>query len=359
MNKNIRIMLVSPLPPPAGGDSTWAFKYLRFAKENNLNIYHVNTSLIGKRAETASDDMNLRDELLRTKHIWKQIRTTLKKNIQIVHFNSNCSKRGLMRDFISVSIIAHKKIPIIFHCRCNVSDQIKNSKIALYFFKRISKKIRIFFVQNNSSFKFVSSHVKTRVVIMPNYIESSFLIFKNKPISKRIKSAIFVGHIRKTKGIDELLNLSAAYPNIEFRLAGPITSDYSVDFFEKYSNVFLCGSLDSELIVQELDNSDVFIFPTYTEGFSNALLEAMSRGMPIITTDVGSNLDMLENAGGIIIQPKNSQQLIDAFDSIQPFDIRNSMSLWNVKKVMNCYTIENVFKKMYSFYEELINENNY
>ena len=53
-----------------------------------------------------------------------------------------------------------------------------------------------------------------------------------------------------------------------------------------------------------LDKADVFLFPSYTEGFSISLTEAMASGLPCIASDVGANQDMLENHGGILIKTK-------------------------------------------------------
>lgn len=58
---------------------------------------------------------------------------------------------------------------------------------------------------------------------------------------------------------------------------------------------------------------DVFILPSHEEGSSNALLEAMAVGLPIIATDVGGNSEALDNGTyGILVPPKNPRALADA-----------------------------------------------
>jgi len=41
-----------------------------------------------------------------------------------------------------------------------------------------------------------------------------------------------------------------------------------------------------------LDQSDIFVLPSLSEGMSNALLEAMARGLPCVVTDIAGNNDI-------------------------------------------------------------------
>ena len=54
-----------------------------------------------------------------------------------------------------------------------------------------------------------------------------------------------------------------------------------------------------------LDDTDVFLFPTYSEGFSIALLEAMSRGVPVIATNVGGISSIVKDEYSGLLIPSN------------------------------------------------------
>ena len=103
--------------------------------------------------------------------------------------------------------------------------------------------------------------------------------------------------------------------------------------------------------------STVFLFPSYTEGFSNAVLEAMSRGLPILTTNVGSNEDMIENKGGFIVNTRNVLELIEKMRLMSDYSIRFSMSKWNVNKVKDSYSLQTDFERIREEYRGLLNEN--
>ena len=58
--------------------------------------------------------------------------------------------------------------------------------------------------------------------------------------------------------------------------------------------------------------SDVFVFPTLHENLSNALLEAMSVGLPVIATSVGGNVEVLKRGGGLLVPQRDAQALAGA-----------------------------------------------
>jgi glycosyltransferase involved in cell wall biosynthesis len=57
---------------------------------------------------------------------------------------------------------------------------------------------------------------------------------------------------------------------------------------------------------------DVFVLPSFAEGTSKSVIEAMSHGLPIITTTVGGLPDLLTPSAGILIPPGDSAALADA-----------------------------------------------
>jgi len=61
-----------------------------------------------------------------------------------------------------------------------------------------------------------------------------------------------------------------------------------------------------------LSAADVFVFPTLHENLSNALLEGMAAGLPVIASRVGGNVEVLEGGGGTLVPPAESAPLADA-----------------------------------------------
>ncbi|MDO8523094.1 MAG: glycosyltransferase family 4 protein, partial [bacterium] len=62
---------------------------------------------------------------------------------------------------------------------------------------------------------------------------------------------------------------------------------------------------------------DIFILPSLKEGLPYVVLEAMNAGLPIVASSVGGLTDLIENEkNGILIPPKNSDQIADALDEL-------------------------------------------
>ena len=118
----------------------------------------------------------------------------------------------------------------------------------------------------------------------------------------------------------------------------------------------MTGNLDSRAVCEQLDKADVFLFPSYTEGFSNSLAEAMARGLPVITTKVGANEDMLEDRGGVYVPIGDANAIVKAVNLIERSEIRRYMSEWNVRKTENSYCIERVMHQITSLYKEVLQE---
>ncbi len=348
----MRILLISPLPPPNGGDAIWSKKILGYLTTLQLNVAHVNTSIIGKRAIVLGNRIFLINEFVRSCHIWySTINKIIKFKPDVVHFNSNCSPRGIFRDFVTLCIVKIANIPLVMHCHCNVCDSIGKSVVSIALLKWSLRLASEVLVLNTKSEDYVNSLKENGCKILPNFIEEANVV-EEKVILNDVADIVFVGHMVKTKGIFEFVEVARRFPNIRFTMAGLMTADMKDVILP--NNIELIGDVKNTKVFELLDCADIFLFPTYTEGFSIALLEAMSRGLPIITTPVGSNKEMLEGSGGIIVPVGDIDGICDAIVQLKCPAIRREISQWNIVKVRNHYTSSTVVKRLMDLYRLLI-----
>lgn len=344
----MRILLISPTPPPNGGIATWTIKYLDFFKNTDHTIDLVNTSIIGDRGKNL-DKKNIRDEFTRLKKIISSIKYFLKVNkYDVVHINTSCSKTGMIRDFQLIKIIKKKNIPVILQCHCNIEDQIKSNRYSEKMLKKICLLSDKILVLNNKSFYYLKKQ-KIKSIIFPNFIDDEVILKGHKRISKRIGNVVFVGHVIETKGVNELIEASKELTDINFTFVGEMHTEYKNKVYPK--NIHFVGNIDHMKVIEYLDKSDLFIMPSYTEGFSVAVLEAMARGLPIVTTDVGNNKELLGNNGGLIIEKKNTNQIVEAINIMMDPKLRKEMSENNVL-VAKSYTRSFVINSLIKLYLE-------
>jgi glycosyltransferase involved in cell wall biosynthesis len=121
-----------------------------------------------------------------------------------------------------------------------------------------------------------------------------------------------VGNIRWIKGTDILIQVAAKicarYPRAVFLIPGKVlepeyynTIVQTMRSLGLTENVRFLGS--SDRVFSMLKMSNVFCLLSRSEGFSNALLEAMASGLPCVVTDVGGNKEALEDAQSGFLVP--------------------------------------------------------
>lgn len=340
----MKILLYSPLPPPAGGIATWTEYFLSFCNGSDHEVQVVNTAFVGARATKTTSNIPVFSEISRTFGI---LRTTFQKmwrfSPDVVYINSSCARTGLIRDGIAV-FLARKK-PIIFHCHCDVVRQIGNSGLSRRIMGYIAKKASMVLVLNSRSRDFMETIESAKVHVVPNFISQDYLADTHR-VSPQIRNVVFVGHVRNAKGVPEILQAAQMLPEIHFRLIGPVSDEILA--LPKPENVCFAGPMDPANVRQELLDSDLFLFPTHSEGFSIALLEAMAVGLPVITTDVGANRDMIESEGGMIVPVEDAQAIRDAIKTISAPERRQQASEWNLLKVRNTYLQNCVLSDIFS-----------
>mgnify|MGYP004452406431 CR=1 FL=1 len=346
----MRILLVSPLPPPSGGIARWTERYLEWCKGKHQVII-VNTALCGERAGEAGKKRKLLDETKRAWHVIWETQKGVKRKPDIVHINTSCSRFGIVRDWICMKLAYKKKIPVIVHCHCNISDQLGTGKMAIELFADMVKKAGKVLVLNNSSKYYVEKICPEKADLCPNFVVTDQIAPFHK-INNQIEKIVYVGDVRLSKGSDDYYTLAQQNPKIEFVVVGSVTDEMSR--IKKPKNIKTLGRMEKSGVEKQLSEADVFVFPSLTEGFSNALLEAMACGLPIITTDVGAAMDMIENQGGVVVPVHNVSAMQCALDDMQKAEIRKDMSEWNISKVKRCYEYNRVLESLFRIYEEII-----
>lgn len=96
---------------------------------------------------------------------------------------------------------------------------------------------------------------------------------------------------------------------------------------------------------------DLFLFPTFHEGLPVALMEAMTAGLPVVSSDVRGNRDLIEpGKGGYLTEPRDVLGMEKAIRHLMDHpEQRKAMGEWNRQAVLP-YDLEKVKAKMREVY---------
>ena len=340
----VNVVLLSPLPPPFGGIATWTKTYLENALKNNIRVELINTQKLS----------GFLGEITRTLRIFKQIKNREKeKGTKVFHLNSACGKLGLFRDYLCLKRIHKAKFKSVLHFHCDLSKTIGKSKIRRMILSKMCNFASFNLVLNDASKHVLETLECKNIQLMPNFVDDYYLEPFEKDYSDKIANVIFVGRIVKEKGVIEILDTARENPQILFTLIGPVEHDNEKFMDHVPNNVRFLGPKTKKEIRSALRSSDVFLLPTYSEGLSISIMEAMASKMPIITTDVGGNRSMIENKGGLLIPIKNSSEISHAIMKMMDKKIRRNMGEWNNEKCKREFSTESVMKKLKMVYSKL------
>ncbi len=181
------------------------------------------------------------------------------------------------------------------------------------------KKIILNFIFRNINYLFlemrylVSSFkpINNNTFWFPNVRNTPTIIKKDYNFDKKF---VFISHIVKEKGIDELIEVSKLLDSsYTLDIYGPIHDrKYFIDLF-KNNNVSYKGKLNSENVLEILSQYDVLVLPSYKEGYPGIVLESYSLGIPIVSTKLRGLEEITDSyKTGILVNPKNIEQLLDA-----------------------------------------------
>lgn len=340
-----KLILVSPLPPPIGGISSWTIEVMEKMPLLGCEVLLVNSGIIGDRVNNDSK-VNIKDEIKRTMAIKKKIKALLKsEGVRTLHYNASCFTMGLIRDTLILYPL-RKKADIFYHCHCNLDTNV-NNPVAEFFFKTICKISKKVLPLNENSLSFAKKYTD-KAQIIPNFIEKVYV--DEVSAREELRNIAFVGRVTEDKGVIELVNAAKGIEGVNFYIIGPDENSILADCNEE--NIIKVGPKPHDEVLEILKDMDALILPSYSEGFPLVVLEAMACGLPIISTPVGSVPDMIGDEGGVLIKLKDSESIKEAVLKIKPQDTRQKMGEHNIDKVQREYLSASVLEKLLEIYRE-------
>ena len=201
------------------------------------------------------------------------------------------------------------------------------------------------------SFELVSEE---QITVFPNGVDNDLFYPRNK-IEMRAKYGFsnkdfiiaYTGNYNVSKGVMRLVAAAQTIQNIKLVLIGGGKLKPESD------NIIFKGFLPHDEVPLMLSACDIFVLPTLNEGCSNAIIEAMACGLPIVSSDRPFNDDILNSGNAILINPEIVEEIRSAILMlVESESLRKKLSqnsLLKAKQLSIDNRAESILKWMNSF----------
>lgn len=352
-------ILIGLLPPPYGGIASWSKKTLEIAPNYGINYVFVNESNQTSRKHFGDNTKrNIFSDIKRAFRIRKDLKKALKSTDEsyVVHCNIPSLKYSMIRELSNLKLIKKYNRKYIIHFRSTVANNVQTKKQKKLVEKLLKRADKILLL-NKQSYDFCYDiFPNNKMEILPNYVDATETD-PNHLINDSIKKILYVGMATLEKGVDDIIDVSTRFPSITFEIIGRVSEEIKQYCENKcLPNVSFLGQMDKKDIMSYYKKADMFLFLSRfkSEGFSNALCEAMGMGLPCIVTDWAANRDMVfSDYEEVIVKPHDIDSLEKSIKFFENKEIRTKISQSNYKKVIDEYSDRVVLKRIKSIYDSI------
>ena len=381
--KNPKVLFIGPLPPPYSGPELSMKQFLDSKTlQNTFSISFLQTNFRKSNKLKGKFGIGM---MLNFFIYFFRLLLFLSKRPELIYYPVTPTQLGwLGRDIWTILLSKMFGAKVIIHLRGS------HFKLNFQSFKPWVK-ILIGF-----SLKRVDG-----AIVQANYLKDQFAPFIAKekmhtlyqsmdpcefPLADRNTmqkgKILVVGHMTKAKGYTDIVKIiprvAEKYPYVEFCFAGEMRKGERGVFYNQFTNERIMyedpfeiekrilnskytknynnlGLISGENKLHHLSTADFFISASYSEGFSRALLEAMSVGLPLIFTPVGAHREILTEINGISIIPGDLENLTKSILTMLENANLDSFSKRNRKQVENNFSVKKICDEFKNILIETLN----
>jgi glycosyltransferase involved in cell wall biosynthesis len=287
--------------------------------KNNFDNAGIKTIWLNEnKKQNFVSNLFLLNKIIRAEQPDFVVSSLYKSNI-LSRFSCLLTKTKLIGTFVSDS-----------YSKLRFSNYNLKQKIGFFFIKQFDKitaTIPIAFISNSHSVKISNcKHLqiaKSKVKVIYRGRDTEQIVRWNQPIDNSKFVFIIISRVLKTKGFDELIAAFSiakkTYSNIILEIYGD--GNYAESIKKLSTQLGLTNSIlfkgNQPNAWQYLYNANCFIFPSWYEGLSGALIEATVSGIPIIASNIPMNIEVIKSCKTVLLhQVKDTQSIIDCMTTI-------------------------------------------
>jgi len=201
---------------------------------------------------------------------------------------------------------------------------------------------------------------KLKIQTINNGIDTSKFSFIEKEVNSELK-IICSARLIKRKGQYTLINALAELKrsNINFHIDFVGEGDEK-DAYIHYAKekgvseqITFSGYVPRKYMPEKYQTADIFVLPSFNEGMSNALLEAMACGLPVVVTDVGGTEELVDKSNGYIFKAGNSHALSEILKQLHQNKEQIKTLGQNSRKKAEQLNWENIARKYLKLFNKI------
>lgn len=231
---------------------------------------------------------------------------------------------------------------------------------------KVTSKIPKYFISNgiyiaNSNAKALSIP-KNKIKVI--YRGRNTTLFPEwKPQTDGVFRFVFVGRLMERKGLNELIHafktVVQIHKNAELHVCGDGPFRFKLEALLKElqltDKVVMHGKVSQGW--KKLYDANCFVFPSWTEGFSGALVEAMIAGIPIIASDIPQNLEAVNESTSLIFKVTDHNDLAEKMiRMIDEYDVNVEKAKRTRDIAREKYEIKNISAQYENFLKDVLNK---
>lgn len=368
LSQQTKVLLLAPTSLPQGGIARWAKLLLDNSTGDKVEYKTIDTSVhyrvLGGKEGFIDRLCGLRDAFLRGLRL---VRDILFYRPSIVYFTCSPNLGFAFRDapLILLSKLLCRKV--VIHLRGGDLEGFWDTGYLRKFLANMASKLSdyIFVITRDCEAMARQKFGNNKVVYVANFIDVNAANQADGNIPAEINKDKFnVVHVAfqcKVKGTFEIIEAAKDLPgNVNILLIGVVSEDnriaiaYAIQKNGIGDKVQLLGAKEKLELWDYYKNADLFLFPTYSEGFPNVIMEAMLFGLPILATDVGNIAEMTDAAGekpaAILLENAEPPDPVEMAEKIKNLinniELRQQLSENGIERVNSCYSLKTVIPQL-------------
>jgi glycosyltransferase involved in cell wall biosynthesis len=304
----------------------------------------LNTSFRKVNAEKGKIDIRLTWEYLR--FFVGLLGKLSRERPDVLYQSIGTNPTGLVRDVTSLALARAFHVPVVVHLRGGefraCFDLLPRLVRALV--GTLLGSARLVLVEGRVlRGEFSGLIPEERIAVVGHPVADPTGHQPRSPSSADRITLLYIGHLSIAKGWRDLLlslrTLTARWPGLRLlamgapipkernvrlsvarRISAPEREEPGISELQEVCQPWLTlmgGEVAGSRKASAFEEADIFVLPSYSEGLSVAILEAMHAGLPVVTTAVGASPEVVEHGrGGYLVPPGRPDLLVDAIERL-------------------------------------------